>query len=225
MSESAADLSTPASDTPGTAAIGHTTGIGPVSEVADIAQAADALDPPPPGDGCPIVVVNGLPGAGKTTVAAALGRRFVRAAVIEGDRLQHELIVRGGVDVGDEPVEEGWRQLRLRWANIAALAVNLHDAGFTVVVDSLTIPSLLRSLRETLGDRPLAYVHLDPTTVVRRARDAARGVRAIGGRYDSIASEFEPLRSRGVWIDSSELDVDATVEAAYQGVVSGRARW
>ncbi|GAB47751.1 hypothetical protein MOPEL_029_00300 [Mobilicoccus pelagius NBRC 104925] len=169
------------------------------------------------------MVVNGLPGAGKTTVAAALGRRFARAAVVEGDRLQNDLIVSGGVDVGEEPADEGWRQLSLRWANIAALAVNLDDAGFTVVVDSLTIPSLLQTLRESTGDRPLAYVHLDPSITVRRARDAARGVRAIGDRHDAIASEFEPLRGRGVWIDSSDLDVETTVDAAHDAVVSGRA--
>lgn len=156
-------------------------------------------------------------------MAAALGRRFDRAAVVEGDRLQNDLIVSGGVDVGDEPLDEGWRQLSWRWANIAALAANLHDAGFTVVVDSLTIPSLWEGLRRATGDRPLDYVHLDPSHEVRRARDMARRTRAIGDRYDSIATEFEPFRGMGVWIDSTTLDVDATVVAAHDAVVRGLA--
>ncbi|WP_052465913.1 AAA family ATPase [Mobilicoccus massiliensis] len=171
-----------------------------------------------------IVLVNGLPGSGKTTVAAGLAARLSRAAVVEGDHLQHGMTVSGCVGPGEEPADESWTQLDLRWRNIAALATNFYDAGFSVVVDSLVIPSLLHDLRSALGTRPLAYVHLDPARSVGLARDAARGTKRIGDRFDWVAAEFEPLRELGVWIDSTEQSPRQTVDAAYDALTTGAAR-
>lgn len=42
-----------------------------------------------------VVLVVGIPGAGKTTVAAALAARFPRSACIEGDLVQHRFTVNG----------------------------------------------------------------------------------------------------------------------------------
>ncbi|WP_168583496.1 AAA family ATPase [Gephyromycinifex aptenodytis] len=170
-----------------------------------------------------IVLVNGLPGSGKTTVAAGLGRRFERAAVLEGDQLQQQMIVRGGVDVGDEPQDEGWRQLELRWRNLAALAENFVQEGFTVIVDSLAIPALLGPFASSLDPHPLAYLHLEPDRAVGLARDAHRPGKNIGARYDSIAVEFEPLRQLGVWIDSTQHRPQDTVQAAWEALQTGEA--
>lgn len=170
-----------------------------------------------------IVLVNGLPGSGKTTVAAGLGRRLARAAVLEGDHLQHGLIVRGGVDVGDEPQAEGLRQLTLRWRNLAALAANFADEGFTVIVDSLLIPSLLRTFVSSIAPRPLAYLHLEPEQRVRLERDSKRPSKHIGNRYDDIAAQFESFANLGVWIDSTHQSPEQTIDEAWKSLRSGAA--
>lgn len=170
-----------------------------------------------------IILVNGLPGAGKSTVARELARRLERSAVLEGDYLQHHMTVSGIVGPGDEPAEEADRQLALRWRNLAALACNFFDEGFTVVVDSLVIPSLLADFRGATAPRPLAYVHLEPDRAVRLERDAARGYKRIGDRYDYIAAEFEPLRGLGTWIDSTQQTPAQTVDAILAALLDGRA--
>ncbi len=50
-------------------------------------------------------ILNGIPGAGKSTVARALAARYARAVHIEGDRLQ-ECIISGSVPPGGQPPED-----------------------------------------------------------------------------------------------------------------------
>lgn len=161
----------------------------------------------------PIVVIGGLPGSGKSTVARGLARRLERSAVVEGDYLQHHMTVRGLVGPGDEPSAEAERQLDLRWKNLAAVAANFHDEGFTTIVDSLVIPRLLAGFRAAVAPRLVAYVHLDPDRATGLDRDAGRGAKRIGDRYDYVAAEFGPLREAGPWIDSTHQTPEETVAA------------
>lgn len=170
-----------------------------------------------------IVLVNGLPGSGKSTLARALAARFDRAAVVAGDYLQHEMTVSGLVGPDEEPVDEATRQLALRWRNIAALASHFHDDDFTVVVDSLVVPHLLDGFRAATAGRPLAYLHLCPDRAIGLARDAARGDRSVGDRYDWVEAQFGPLRGLGVWIDNAHQSIDETTDAAYRAIASGAA--
>lgn len=83
-----------------------------------------------------LVVVSGLPGVGKSTVAKAPARRFERAAHVEADRLQ-ELIVSGAVLPGRDGIRRETRhQLDLRLK---------HACGSTRPTSTLSRPSM-RSL-------------------------------------------------------------------------------
>jgi adenylate kinase family enzyme len=79
-----------------------------------------------------VILIIGVPGAGKSTVARALATHFDRSACLEGDLVQHHFTVSGLVGPDEASAEEAHRQLRLRWRNCAALADNFADEDSTV---------------------------------------------------------------------------------------------
>lgn len=164
-----------------------------------------------------IIVVTGIQGAGKTTVARLLAKRFEDAACIEADALQR-MIVSGGAWVTDQggpgaPSAEAARQLRLRLHNACLLARSFFDAGFTVVVDEIILGERYGELREELGGLPFRLVVLAPdvTTVVEResARDKSVGP-AWADFLDRVLRET--MTGAGLWVDSTRQTADETVD-------------
>ena len=116
-----------------------------------------------------IIVVSGVQGAGKSTVARALAERFSRAVHIEADTLQR-MIVSGG-EWTTEPGEAA-RQLRLRLRNACLLARSFFDAGFTAVVDDLILGERFDYLRADLAGLRFRLVGLAPEWAVAIGRIA-----------------------------------------------------
>jgi adenylylsulfate kinase-like enzyme len=170
------------------------------------------------------VLVSGIPGAGKTTVACALAKTWERGAHIEADALQG-MIVAGGLWPDGEPRDEAIAQLRLRTHNAAALAANFVDAGIVAVVDDiLVVRERLEIYTETLAPRPVDLVVLAPPVEVALERDAARD-KHVGDRWAHLdAEQREALGGLGLWIDSAALDVEQTVAAVRAGLAVGQAR-
>jgi len=167
----------------------------------------------------PVIIVTGPAGAGKSTVARELCRRFPRAAHIDVDLLRWRMIVSGYVRpeeaYGPEP-EEALRQLALAARNASALARNFASEGFLAVIDDVL------ERREDL-DLYLAALHpcpdirfvtLLPSAEVLAARDTGRSP------DDYMGSRSEELRqiiagngeTRGLRLDSSSWDVEQTVD-------------
>ena len=85
-----------------------------------------------------IILLTGVPGAGKTSVAGALASMLPRSAHVEADALR-DCIREGRVDPGGSPSDEADRQLELVTRMVAEVANQLFADGFTVIVDDVVV--------------------------------------------------------------------------------------
>src|SRR5687768_16109980 len=85
-----------------------------------------------------IWLINGIPGAGKSTTAHALAAHYERGVHIEGDRLQ-DFIVSGSVSPGGHPAQEEARQIPLNVRNQCLLARSFAEEGFVPIIDYVVV--------------------------------------------------------------------------------------
>lgn len=151
-----------------------------------------------------VLVVSGIPGVGKTTIASLIARRLPRSAHIEAEVLMR-FVVGGAVRPGDRPDDEASRQLRLRGRQVALLADSFLDAGFTPVIDDVVIGSRLDELRADLHSRPLLFVLLVPRLEVIRARNQGRPGKDVFEAWKHLAAVAREETPRvGLWLDTSD---------------------
>ncbi|MFF4171056.1 phosphotransferase [Streptomyces sp. NPDC001744] len=159
------------------------------------------------------VLPAGIPGSGRSTVAAALAARFARAAHIEVDRLQ-ELIVRGchwPVPDGDPEAD---RQVLLRARNACLLAGGFAAAGFPPVLDDVVVRrSHLDFYRAHAGTVPLHVVIPAPGPDKAWERNNARHKRLTTNWAFLDEAMRAELSGEGVWIDNADRTVGETVDA------------
>lgn len=163
----------------------------------------------------PVLLLTGMPGAGKTTMTRLIPPLVPRAACLSGDVVSR-LIVSGRVGFQQEPAEESARQADLCARNLAALAANFADAGVVALVDTV-IPDRrqLDLFRTLLAPRPVRLIVLAPGIDACRYRNTVRDPRE---RFDF--DDYEGLESRmrdaygelGWWFDTSGLDPRETAE-------------
>src|SRR5579883_1501589 len=157
-------------------------------------------------------IINGIPGAGKTTTARALAARFPRAVHIEGDRLQ-EWIVSGGVAPGQPPHDEEVRQIHLNVRNQCLLARSYAEEGFTPVIDYVLIDrARVEEYRSQLPDFRIHLATLSPGVAVALERDRRRAEKSVGAAWAHLEGTIRrELTGIGLWVDNSEGTAEETV--------------
>ncbi|WP_240137480.1 AAA family ATPase [Streptomyces sp. MUM 178J] len=159
------------------------------------------------------VLLTGIPGSGKSTVAAALAACFPKAAHIEVDRLQ-EMIVSGGRHPTPEGDREADRQILLRARNACLLADSFAAAGFLPVIDDVVVRrSHLAFYRRTLVTRPLHVIVLAPGPDTAWQRNLARDKTLTTNWAPLDAAAREELADEGAWIDNAPQSAAETVDA------------
>lgn len=160
--------------------------------------------------GC--LILSGVPGAGKSTVAALVARALPRCAVVNADALA--MMVRSGwVGPVDEPADEARAQLVLRARGACLLAGSFSEAGFFPVIDHVVADAaMLDAMLGWLAPSPVWLVTLAPDLTTSARRNEERPVEEqidydISGLDATIREE---LRDRGWYFDTSALDAAAT---------------
>ncbi len=168
--------------------------------------------------GC--VIVNGMPGAGKSTVSTLAARRLLRAARVKGDDV-NEMILSGRVPFSGEPPEEAARQVELCHRNMCSLAGNFVDFGFSALMDTVVADRAeLEFLLALLAPRPVRLVTLAPGAAVCRQRNAARepSERWEFTGYERLDADMRRgFGDLGWWFDTSTLTPEETAERIVTG--------
>ena len=188
-----------------------------MSPATDATEQPAERHPLPPAGGAAVepvgIVVSGMQGAGKSTVATALARRLPRAARIEPDALQAMIVSGGRWPEDREMSAEALRQLRLRLHHACLLARSFVAAGFCAVIDDLIMGARLDDLLAELAGERFLFVMLTPRLDVVRQREAGRGTR-LWETWGWMDAEIRTATARvGLWLDTSEQTVEQTVAA------------
>lgn len=177
-----------------------------------------------------LLVVGGVPGTGKTTLARAVGDAL-GIAVLRSDELRDHIVGPAHRDVGTEAFEDG-RYARdamsLVYAHMLRRAEHLLRRGESVVLDATWRDPLQRQLAALTAARTgaaLTEVRCEVPEPDRRDRIAARarhdadGSEATAAIADRIAAVFAPWPSATV-VDTTEPLLEQ-VDAVIAGVERG----
>lgn len=160
-----------------------------------------------------VVLITGIPAAGKSTTAQALAERLPRSVHLRGDVFRR-MIVAGRAEMTPDPTDEAIRQLRLRHRLAADVADAYFRAGFTVIAQDVILGDHLVEMTELIRSRPLLVVVLAPSVDAVAAREVVRDKTAYQswavGRLDEVLRHRTPRI--GLWLDTSGQTPAETVD-------------
>ncbi|WP_019587067.1 AAA family ATPase [Deinococcus apachensis] len=165
-------------------------------------------------------VLSGLPGAGKSTTARALLRRFPLGLHLPVDDLR-DFVVSGHAPPRLDHPPEAVRQFALARTAAAQVARLYADAGFTVAVDDVLWATDLELFAPHWAGLDVRPVLLAPGLAVAQDRNSARtnksyDTRTLVSLIDGLHSQMSPEAYREAgWaiVDSAGQNGGETVEA------------
>jgi len=159
-----------------------------------------------------VVVVSGIMGAGKSTVAQLLAEKLPKAAHIRGDVFRR-MIVSGRAEMVPGADAEALEQLQLRYRLAAQTADGYAEAGFTAIYQDIVLGADLERVAGWIRARPLFVVVLAPRAEV--ALDRAETRHKPSGYGDWSVEALDGMLRRtprlGLWLDTSAQTPAETV--------------
>lgn len=168
-----------------------------------------------------VYIISGTPGAGKSSVAEALMKRFPKGLHIPMDDLR-EWVVSGRADPIPTWTSETTRQFALARKSAAHVARVYAEAGFAVAVDDVIFPYEAEALfEEPLVPLPVRKVLLRPNLEAALSRNATRTNKVFDTSVlEGIIRDLDRNLSVGLFhrkgwavIDSSNHTLEETVDA------------
>lgn len=164
-------------------------------------------------------LISGVPGSGKTTVAAALAKRYPKSAHLPMDDLR-QLVV-SGLASPLNWTDETALQFAIARRNAARLAADYAANGFTVVIDDVIREADLPQLMPHIGGLMPRKVLLSPSIFVIHRRNAQRTNKSFDTKIlEPIAARMHgqllagcPPEAGWVVLDTSTQTVNDTVDA------------
>jgi len=177
--------------------------------------------------GVALFVISGVSAAGKSTVARLLAERFERGICVPGDAIR-EMVVSGRVEVGPDAEDEALRQLVMRYAGALSVADVYLNGGFDVVVEDVIVGPILREFLSLVPVPEFHLVFLDPDAAALERREQERSKVAYGPDRWSVGGLLAVLREEtdriGLWLDTTGLSAEQTVEAILSDLDASRVR-
>jgi adenylate kinase family enzyme len=163
-----------------------------------------------------VCIITGPAGAGKSTVAKELAKKFSRVAVINVDSLRNSIIT-GRVKPWPWN-EESKLQVELSAENACALAKNFLSKGFSVVIDDVIGRQLLAYYSQNLKDFSPKFILLLPSKESLLKRFDTRGEgNDLRKRTEELHNKYLQRLQEVKWdavIDSSNQTPAETVTSA-----------
>ncbi len=166
----------------------------------------------------PIVILfNGPPGVGKTTIAKELAKKSKYGAFTDVDKLRHHVvggIVRARNQKKDR--KEFEKQRLLAADNIACMAKNYIKHGFNYFVSDLVkIPSVLERYKDNFKNVNFYHIILNAEAKELVKRDANRPGLKLHGKQviERIKEEMNKLDlSEWVEVDTTNKNIQETID-------------
>jgi cytidylate kinase len=158
-------------------------------------------------------LLTGVMASGKSTVAELLAKNIKRSVHLHGD-IFRKLIISGREEMSDNPTEEAFRQLNLRYKITVEVAKEYYNAGFNVIIQDNYYGKTLNEMENLLEQYNLKIIVLIPRVEIVKKREETRHKKGyVGFNIEKLYEEFiKETPKIGYWIDTSEITPEETVK-------------